>query len=212
MLVEERRPGLPHRRLADDVPAASTVNRDQQPGVGVEIRDIDGRPHTDIAGAAELTGRSQQTVRLKTSPKARAQGSGWPAPTLQGKKAWFAVDDLEHVRDVVIPRLAELHRARVHHVSLEGDPDALVSATEFRGIIDQQNWGWGKYVELSKPAWERGEDGYLPLPDKQEPAPVQGVVRYWRRRRVQEWINSRPGKVAGPAAPESPTHSPDDSA
>lgn len=34
----------------------------------MEIHDIDGRPHTDIAGAAELTGRSQQTVRLKTSP------------------------------------------------------------------------------------------------------------------------------------------------
>ncbi|WP_416903491.1 hypothetical protein [Micromonospora echinospora] len=171
----------------------------------MEIRDVGGRPHTDIAGAAELTGRSEQTVRLKTSPKQRARGSGWPASVKQDKKAWFPIDELERVRDVLLPQIIEASRARVHHVALDGDPEELISATEFREILTITQGGWDKYVGLSRAAWDRGEDGYLPLPDHQEPAPVQGVVRYWKRRRVQEWINARTGKVPSVELPDKPT-------
>ncbi|MBQ1052484.1 hypothetical protein KBX50_29045 [Micromonospora sp. C51] len=164
----------------------------------MEIRDIGGQPHTDIAGAAQLTGRSEQTVRLKTSPKQRAQGSGWPAATIQDRKAWFPLDALQTVRDVVLPRIVEASRARVHHVDLDGDPDELLSASEFRSLLDISQGGWDKYVGLSKVAWDRGEDGYLPRPDDEQPAPAQGVVRYWRRQRIQDWINARTGKVLDP--------------
>ncbi len=176
-----------------------------QAGVGMEIRNIGGRPHTDIAGAAELTGRSEQTVRLKTSPKQRAQGSGWPASVKQDKKAWLPIDELEHVRDVLLPQIVESSRARVHHVELDGDPEELISATEFREILAITQGGWDKYVGMSKAAWDRGEDGYLPMPDREEPAPVQGSTRYWKRRRVQEWINTRSGKVLSAAPPDLPT-------
>ncbi|MBC8991771.1 hypothetical protein [Micromonospora chalcea] len=174
----------------------------------MEIRNIGGRPHTDIAGAAELTGRSEQTVRLKTSPKQRAQGSGWPAPVKQDKKAWFPIDELERIRDVLLPQIVETARARVHHVDLDGDPEELISASEFRKILTITQGGWDKYVDLSKSAWGRGEDGYLPVPDCQEPAPVQGVTRYWKRRRVQEWINARTGKVHIGQQPDEPNAAP----
>ncbi|WP_434740737.1 hypothetical protein [Micromonospora sp. SH-82] len=157
----------------------------------MEIRNIDGRPHTDIAGAAELTGRSEQTVRLRTSPKQRAQGSGWPASIKLDKKAWFPVDELEHVRDVLLPQVAEPLRARVHRVDLDGDPEELIPATAFRDLLSITQGGWDKYVGISRTAWRDNRDGYLPRPDREEPAPTQGVNRYWKRRRVQEWINSR---------------------
>ncbi|MFV2104876.1 hypothetical protein, partial [Micromonospora sp. LOL_024] len=137
----------------------------------------------------------EQTVRLKTSPKQRAQGSGWPAATIQGRKAWFPIDALETVRDVVLPRIVETSLARVHHVDLDGDPAELMSASEFRKLLDVSQGAWDKYVGLSKPAWDRDEDGYLPRPDDEQPAPIQGVIRYWQRRRIQEWINSRTGRV-----------------
>ncbi|MEH1017692.1 hypothetical protein V6U90_32035 [Micromonospora sp. CPCC 206060] len=164
----------------------------------MEIRNIGGRPHTDIAGAAELTRRSEATVRLKTSPKQRDQGSGWPASVKQDKKAWFPVDELEYVRDILLPQLVESAQARVHRVDLDGDPEELISASDFREILAISQGGWDKYVGLSKAAWSRNEDGYLPMFDDDKPAPVQGMIRYWKRRRVQDWINSRGGKVHGP--------------
>ncbi|WFE53011.1 hypothetical protein [Micromonospora sp. WMMD1155] len=164
----------------------------------MEIRYIGGRPHTDIAGAAELTRRSEATVRLKTSPKQREQGSGWPAPVKQDKKSWFPVDELENVRDILLPQIVEAGQARVHCVDLVGDPEELISATEFRKILGISQGTWDYYVGLSRAAWDRGEDGYLPRFDVEEPAPAQGMIRYWKRRRVQAWINSRTGKVQRP--------------
>ncbi|MCG5466709.1 hypothetical protein MED01_005751 [Micromonospora sp. MED01] len=164
----------------------------------MEIRNIDGRPHTDIAGAAELTRRSEATVRLRTSPKQRQQGSGWPASVKQDKKAWFPVDELERVRDILLPQIVEAAKARVSLVDLDGDPDELISATEFRKILKLSQGAWDHYVGLSRPAWSRGEDGYLPFFDDEKQAPVQGSVKYWKRRRAQEWINRRGGSVQSP--------------
>ncbi|MFG1918065.1 hypothetical protein [Micromonospora sp. NPDC048898] len=169
----------------------------------MEIRHIGGRPHTDIAGAAELTRRSEATVRLKTSPKQREQGSGWPAPVKQDKKSWFSVVELEHVRDILLPQIVEAGQARVHCVDLVGDPEELISATEFRKILDISQGAWDYYVGLSRAAWDRGEDGYLPRFDVEEPAPGAGMTRYWKRRRVQAWINSRTGKVQLPEGCEA---------
>ncbi|WP_433531239.1 hypothetical protein ACQPYA_03770 [Micromonospora sp. CA-263727] len=157
----------------------------------MEIRSIGGQPHTDIGGAAEFTGRSEATVRLKTSPKQRLQGSGWPAPVKLDKKSWFPLNDLKRVRDVLLPQIVESARARVHHVDLVGEPDELISATEFRKILEVSQGAWDRYVDLSRVAWRRHEDGYLPFFDHEEPAPGPGMVRYWKRRRVQEWINRR---------------------
>ncbi|RLK12682.1 hypothetical protein DER29_5967 [Micromonospora sp. M71_S20] len=167
----------------------------------MEIRNIGGQPHTDIAGAAEFTCRSEATVRLKTSPKQREQGSGWPAPVKQDKKSWFPIDELKRVRDILLPQIVESARARVHQVNLVGDPEELLPAAEFRKILDISQGAWDFYAGRSKAAWKRHEDGYLPLFDLEEPAPTGGMTRYWKRRRIQEWINVRGGSVQDPDRP-----------
>lgn len=168
----------------------------------MEIRDIAGRRATDRDGAAEVLGRSPQTVSLLSSPKQRAQGSGFPAPiaTIDGKK-WYAVDELHAFGKAYLRRVADASAARVHDIRLDGDPEEEISAVEFRTLIDANHGTWSKYVDMSKRAWGRGEDGYLPKPDREEPAARRGVSRYWKRHRVQQWINNRPGRGAGAGAP-----------
>ncbi|MFI7517543.1 GntR family transcriptional regulator [Micromonospora echinofusca] len=164
----------------------------------MKIWVVDGRRMTDRAGAAEFTGRSEQTIAIQTSPKRRAEGSGWPAPVLGPEGVLlYPLDDLA----ATIEGIAEASRARVHSITLDGDPDELIPALEFRALIDAKASTWSKYVDMSKPAWERGEDGYLPRPDLEEPAPRRGIIRSWRRHRVEEWINSRPGRGAGAGPP-----------
>ena len=153
---------------------------------------------TDRAGAAEFTGRSERTITIQTSPARRAAGSGWPAP-IAGPDGilLYPLDELA----ATIEGFAETARARVHTITLDGDPDELIPAVEFRQLIDAKAGPWSKYVDMSKAAWERGEDGYLPLPDLVEPAPKRGVIRSWKRHRVENWINSRPGRGAGAGPP-----------
>ncbi|WP_186832189.1 winged helix-turn-helix domain-containing protein [Micromonospora endolithica] len=153
---------------------------------------------TDRAGAAEFTGRSEHTITIQTSPKRRAQGSGWPAP-ISGPEGvlLYPLDELA----AAIEGIAEASRARVHSITLDGDPDELIPALEFRALIDAKASTWSKYVDMSKAAWGRGEDGYLPRPDLEEPSPKRGVIRYWKRHRVEHWINSRPGRGAGAGPP-----------
>ncbi|MEU7611114.1 winged helix-turn-helix domain-containing protein [Micromonospora sp. NPDC049204] len=149
---------------------------------------------TDRAGAAEFTGRSEHTITIQTSPQRRADGSGWPAP-VKGPDGvlLYPLDELA----ATIEGIAEAARARVHSITLDGNPDEMISAVEFRALIDATAGPWSKYVDMSKGAWERGEDGYLPRPDLEEPARTRGVTRFWTRRRVEKWINSRPGRSAG---------------
>ncbi|MEV4830611.1 winged helix-turn-helix domain-containing protein [Micromonospora sp. NPDC049257] len=164
----------------------------------MKIRVVDGRRMTDRAGAAEFTGRSEHTITIQTSPKRRAEGSRWPAP-VPGPEGvlLYPLDDLA----AAIEEIAEASRARVHSITLDGDPDELIPALEFRTLIDAKASTWSKYVDMSKAAWERGEDGYLPRPDLEEPAPKRGIIRSWRRQRVEQWINSRPGRGAGAGPP-----------
>ncbi|MFF3867096.1 GntR family transcriptional regulator [Micromonospora sp. NPDC001898] len=164
----------------------------------MKIRVVDGRRMTDRAGAAEFTGRSEQTIAIQTSPKRRAEGSGWPAP-VPGPEGvlLYPLDDLAST----LEDIAETSRARVHSITLDGDPSELIPAVEFRALIDAKASTWSKYVDMSKPAWERGEDGYLPRPDLEEPAPKRGIIRSWTRQRVEQWINNRPGRGAGAGPP-----------
>ncbi len=91
-------------------------------------------------------------------------------------------------------------QARVHEASLDGrDPEQLITALQFREMLDVTANGWTKYVDMSKNAWTQGSDGYLPLPDGGEPAARHGVTRSWKLHRVIDWINQRPGKIRGRA-------------
>jgi hypothetical protein len=185
-----------------DVPGHRTLWPPTRAGTAVQIRNIDGRQATDGDGAAELLGRSRQTITLLASTKKRVK-VGWPSwvRRVDGRD-WYAIEDLEHFRDTYLPRVAQASQAKVHHVALDGDPEELITAVEFRELIKAEYGTWAKYVDQSKPAWQRGEDGYLPRPDEEEPY-RRGVTRKWKRHRVQTWINARTGKHLSPGRPEA---------
>ena len=166
----------------------------------MQIREIDGQEATNRPGAAEYLNRSLQTINLVASPKQRAV-TGWPSSlaTIDGQE-WYALGDLDRFRLDYLHRVEQANLARVHSVTLDGDPDELLSAKTFRDLIGATAGTWSRYVHDSKPAWLLGQDGYLPRPDAEEPA-RRGITRYWRRARVETWINSRGGKVPSPGRP-----------
>lgn len=165
-------------------------------------RTVNGRRCTNRPGAAEYLGRSLQTINLVASPKRRAS-TGWPAcVAVEDGQEWYALEDLDAFRVSYLDAKREARQARVHQVALDGDPDELIAAKDFRALIGAEHNVWSKYVGKSMPAWSEGRDGYLPRPDAEEPA-RRGVVRYWKRHRVQEWINSRPGSASSPGRPRT---------
>jgi hypothetical protein len=167
-------------------------------GSGVEIRTFAGRRATNRPGAAEYLGRSRKTIDEVARKRAT---TGWPEPLDRvGREEWYALDDLDRFRESYVLAKEDAHRARVHQVTLAGDPDEMVTAKQFRELIGASHGTWSRYVHDSKPAWERGEDGYLPRPDDAQPS-SHGVIRLWTRRRAAAWINSRPGKVPSPGRP-----------
>ncbi|MEH1124861.1 helix-turn-helix domain-containing protein [Micromonospora sp. CPCC 206061] len=172
----------------------------------MEIREVDGRRATNRRGAAEYLGRSLQTVNLLASPKRKAEGSGWPdaLPTRTAGQDWYALDDLDRFRNTVLAPAEAARRAKVHHVHLDGDPEELLTAKQFREIIGVEAGPWAKYVAESQPSWKHGQDGYLPLPDVEEPG-RGGTIRKWKRQRVQSWINDRPGSTRGGTRRGGPT-------
>lgn len=166
----------------------------------MEERLVKGRRCTNRPGAAEYLGRSLQTVNLLASPK-RREAVGWPnsVGTADGQ-AWYALDDLDAFREAYWKAKQRDRRARVHAIALDGDPDDLISAKDFYTLINVDARTWSKYVEKSIPAWLERRDGYLPKPDKEEPA-RRGVVRYWKRHRAEAWINSRTGSASSTGRP-----------
>lgn len=167
----------------------------------MEIRIVDGKRATNRPGAAEYLGRSLQTVNLWASPARRA-ATGWPEPVgpRVDRQQWYALSDLDRFRREYVEVVEAAGQARVHEVALDGDPEELITAKEFRALIRVGHRTFSRWVWESQPAWDREEDGYLPRPDDEQPAP-HGIIRKWRRRRAVMWINSRPGRVPGPGRP-----------
>ncbi|WP_173071048.1 hypothetical protein [Phytohabitans houttuyneae] len=166
----------------------------------MEERVVNGRRCTNRPGAAEYLQRSLQTINLVASPKRRPE-TGWPNYVdKQDGQEWYAFDDLDAFRASHLDIKQAGRRARVHQISLDGDPDELMSAKDFYTLLGVDARTFSSYVDKSKPAWHEDRDGYLPKPDKQEPG-RGGVQRHWRRRRVQSWINNRPGSASSPGRP-----------
>ncbi|WP_249715122.1 hypothetical protein [Rhizomonospora bruguierae] len=177
------------------------VRRDVNPGGRVELRVINGRPCTNRRGAAEYLNRSLHTINLVASPKQRPT-TGWREPVdVQDGQEWYALDDLDAFNLAYFQAKRTARMARVHQVSLEGDPNELITAKEFRTIIRVSAGAWSKYVEKSVPAWEEDRDGYLIKPDLEEPG-RRGVIRSWKRHRVEVWINKRTGSASSTGRPK----------
>lgn len=173
-------------------------------GSDMEQRVVKGRRCTNRPGAAEYLGRSLQTINLVASPKQR-ESTGWPAfVDVEDGQEWYALDDLDAFRVSYLEAKKRARQAKVHQITLDGDPDELIPAKDFRAIIAVGHGAWSKYVEKSIPAWQEGRDGYLPRPDLEEPG-RHGVIRSWKRDRVQTWINSRSGSASSPGRPTTST-------
>lgn len=167
----------------------------------MEVRVIHGRRCTNRPGAAAYLGRSLQTINLVASPK-RRDTTGWPpyVDVADGQE-WYALDDLDNFRINYLEAKRHARQARVHEIHLDGDPDELIPAKDIYTAIQVDARTWSKYVALSEPAWREDRDGYLPKPDKIEPA-RRGVTRYWKRHRAETWINNRPGSASSPGRPK----------
>ncbi|WP_256092854.1 hypothetical protein [Micromonospora aurantiaca (nom. illeg.)] len=177
------------------------AHRDVNAGGCVELRVVNDRLCTNRRGAAEYLNRSLETINRVASPKHRPT-TGWrePVDVVDGQE-WYALEDLDvfNASYFQIKRTARM--ARVHQVSLEGDPDELINAKEFRTLIRVTHGAWSKYVEKSVPAWEEDRDGYLIKPDLEEPG-RRGIIRSWKRHRVESWINSRTGSASSTGRPK----------
>ncbi|MFK3984504.1 hypothetical protein ACI2K4_29535 [Micromonospora sp. NPDC050397] len=170
----------------------------------VELRVVKGRLCTNRRGAAEYLDRSLETINRVASPKQRA-ATGWrESVDIADGQEWHALDDLDAFNISYFKPKQDARRARVHTVTLEGDPDELIPAKDFRTTIRVTAGTWSKYVEKSTPAWLEGRDGYLPKPDEEEPG-RRGVIRSWKRHRVETWINKRTGSASSPGRPKQDT-------
>jgi hypothetical protein len=199
---------LAHLKGEPATPAGSGGSGDGPGGhgtrSGMEERVVNGRRCTNRPGAAEYLGRSLQTINLVASPKRRTS-TGWPACVdVEDGQEWYAFDDLDSFRKSYLEAKKRARQAKVHQITLDGDPDELIPAKDFRAIIGVGHGVWSKYVEKSIPAWEEDRDGYLPKPDREEPG-RRGVIRSWKRHRVQTWVNNRSGSASSPGRPTRST-------
>ncbi len=182
----------------------------------MEIRVIAGRRATDRRGAAERTGWSLSTVAHLAADRDR---TGFPSPievdeigrgvrargsagTKSGRE-WYDLEHLDAFKAAYDAELAAARQARVHgEVSLDGDDDELLTGQECAAELKVEYDTWRSWVRDSKAAWDEGRDGYLPRPDKTEPA-RRGVTRYWRRGTLRSFIRNRPGRGAGAGRPKA---------
>jgi hypothetical protein len=167
----------------------------------VEIRVIDGQEATDLAGAAEYLKISLRTAREASSPKQQPR-TGWPDPLHgggPGVRKWYALSDLAGLWPRYNPASPPPFR--------DQDADELVDLAGFAAIRGIKRSTAEYYVHLSRDAWARGEDGYLPRPDPDDclPAPSGGTIYRWRRRRAVEWSFSPRRSTGRPPASQETT-------
>jgi hypothetical protein len=182
----------------------------------MQIRIVDGQRATDRRGVAEYLGRSLPAVRWWAANRAK---TGFPQPVdteqagrgvrARGEdgqprgREWYALEDLDRFRETYLAAVVAAGKARVHSVTLDGDPDELLDAAQCAKVLQVEYHTFRSWVRDSKQAWEAGQAGYLPVPDEIEPY-RRGVRRFWRRATIQSFINSRQG-VRPPATAAEPS-------
>ncbi|MEV4212641.1 hypothetical protein [Micromonospora sp. NPDC049662] len=182
-LLEDGR-GLAATRSRVDGPG----HRHGRTGETVETWIVGGRKATNRAGAAEYLGLAPNTVTQYSSPAGRPV-YGWPEPLAErvnGQEV-FALDELDAVRQPAPTPSA-----------FTGDPDELIGVDELAKIKGVTRGAMKRYVEDSIPAWERGEDGYVPRPVwPPEPAPAQGFIYRWPRSTAWAWASPTTRRTGG---------------
>jgi hypothetical protein len=164
----------------------------------MQVRIVDGQRAIDRRGVAEYLGRSRGAVRWWADNRAK---TGFPQPVdteqtgrgVPRGREWYALADLDRFRDTYLAAVVAAGKARVHSITLDGDPDELLDGEQVAGLLDVEYTTFRSWVRDSKAAWVTGQPGYLPVPDEEEPYRRRGVRRFWRRVTIQRFINSRQG-------------------
>lgn len=131
----------------------------------METRIIDGVPATDQAGAAEVLGRSQQTIKVLAGSSAK---NGFPRPlpgTGRGRaRAWYALTELHAFRVRHLAAIAPTTRPLSDGVRLGVPDDEMLGGPQFARALRVQYPTFNKYVSMSVPGWEAHralQAGYL---------------------------------------------------
>lgn len=158
------------------------------------LKEIEGRTLAHRGALEELTGLSKKSIdRL-------AGQTGFPKPVLARgpeRRAWY---DPEALIDVAIAHQPQPLGVDVQ-VAAQGHPDDLLPPSLVAELMQLENVDTVyKYVELSEPAWSRGEHGILPIPDEVQPRGTKLVSRRWKRSTIIAHQARRPGHGGRPAS------------
>jgi len=172
-------------------PAPPPAESERITGMGERIRN--GRTQIDKAGVRAYVGAGASTVNLWH----RACGtSGFPKPaeTDDDGRAWWWLDDIKTFWTAHLTARAALFTRADHR----GEPDDLLSAPQAAKIL-----GYKDHRSLP--------DALIDNPDQTEELPSGRLRRWWYRRTVWAYADSRPlrrstGRPLGATSSPRKTH------
>lgn len=180
---------------------------------GVPIQVIDGQPHTNRDGIAELSGLKRGTVDVYAGNGADADDAFPRARAVKlGRQWWYPIDGKHGVAEYLAV-LEERNQAKRPPAAAPGDPGDLLDPKEAAEAIHVTENTFKRYVRISKPFWPapygEGLPGHplLPCPDVVEeahkPLGMTYPLRKWYRRTLAAGQVNRLGKGAGAGRPTS---------
>jgi predicted DNA-binding transcriptional regulator AlpA len=157
------------------------------------LREVEGRILAHRGALEELTGLTKKSInRLAGQPD-------FPKPVVARgpeRRAWY---DPEALVDVALAH--EPQQVGVDAEAAAGPGHELLGPRQVAELMQLKNVdSVYKYVEQSIPAWNRGEHGYLPIPDEETPRGEKLVARRWKRSTIIAHQKRRPGHGGRPPA------------
>lgn len=157
------------------------------------LREIEDKTLAHRGALEEITGLSKKSVdRL-------AGREDFPAPVIERgpeRRSWYDPDAL-----IDFALSYERHEVGVDAELAAATPRSkLLTPTEAAELMRISPATFRKNVEQSIPAWNRGEDGYLPRPDEEQPRGTKQVSRRWKAGTIIDHQARRQGHGGRPPA------------
>lgn len=159
-------------------------------------REVGGRTQVNREGLAQLCGLAVRTLKSRT-------GDEYYPPVIgrgPGRREWYDLDaarcfaahvaaEREKSRPRLNPDLSEAEREALL------DADGYLTPNALAVLLDCERVTIRSYVSRSRPAWDRGEAGLLPMPDRREARGDAYERLGWRLATIVGF--ERPGSVKG---------------
>lgn len=165
-------------------------------------REVEGRTQVNREGLADLCGLKVRTLKGRTGdehfPPVVGRGPG--------RREWYDLDaarrfaahvaaEHEEARPRLNPDLSEAEREALL------DADGYLTPNALAVLLDREQVTVRSYISRSRPAWDRGEAGLLPIPDRREARGEAYEHLGWRLATIVDF--ERPGSVKGGRKPQS---------